>query len=129
MIMLDSNVIIELLNRQSSISDQLLATIKSQNDDNIAISSLVYEEVLFGVLKKLKLDKLPNIHPLGQFPVLPFSKKDAEVAAHVELEMEKQGMKKPRADAFIAASAISRNASLFTLNLKDFVGIPNLNLL
>ena len=42
--------------------------------------------------------------------------------------MEKLGKKKPRGDAMIASVAIENNIPLFTLNLKDFQGIPDLKL-
>ncbi len=55
-----------------------------------------------------------------QLPVLGYEKRDASLAARLELEVERLGAAKRRTDAMIAAIAINNHATLYTLDLKHF---------
>lgn len=127
--MLDSNILIELLNKKQTKTQYILEKLDTIDSEDLAISAIVYEEVLYGILKYINKKALPLDHPLGHFPVIAFARADAELAAIIEIQMVKKGLKKPRVDMFIAATAITNNAILFTFNIKDFDGIPDLSLL
>lgn len=129
MIFLDSDVIIEILDNNSSRGDQAIDIINDMEQPNLVISALVFEEVLFGIFKYQDQNQLPPSHPLNQFPVINFSKNDATIAAQIEIDMEKKGNKKPRGDIMIAATAITHNGKLFTFNKSHFEGIPDLQLI
>lgn len=128
MIILDSDVLIEITNKRSKRRKEALTKIKSTNDDNIVISSLVFEEVMFGILKKYDLEVIAT-HEINNLPVIDFTKEDALIASAIEIEMEKIGKKKPRMDVLIASQAIRAKAKLFTFNKKHYSGIPDLELL
>jgi tRNA(fMet)-specific endonuclease VapC len=129
MIFLDNDVIIEILNSSSERGSLALKILEEQGHSALVISSIVYEEILFGVYKKFQIDELQANHPLLRFPVIEFSKEDAELAAKIEYQLEKLGKKKPRGDILIASTVINKNSKLFTFNTKHFENIPNLNLL
>ena len=127
MILLDTDVLIQIMDKNSLIGDKLLKFIE-KNKYQIISSSLNLEEILFGIFKRSNINELPKNHPLGNLPILPYTKVSAHITALIEVEMEKLGKKKPRGDAMIASVAIENNIPLFTLNVKHFQGIPNLEL-
>lgn len=128
MLFLDSDVLIDLLERKNSKSDKIIKIIEQSKESDIRISSIVLEEVLFGIIKRSKNQDLEN-HPIYNFPVVPFGKNEAVLAAKIEAEMEKQGIKKPRIDVFVAVTAIQQNAKLLTFNVRHYQGIPDLKLI
>ncbi|MHA1912653.1 MAG: type II toxin-antitoxin system VapC family toxin [Candidatus Kariarchaeaceae archaeon] len=129
MILLDSDVLIEILSKRSERGKKALEKIKQQKDRDISISSLVYQEVLFGIVKTGKLEEIPTSHPINNFPVVNFTKNDAKIAALIEYEMEKRGKKKPRGDVLIAATTIRTKSKLFTYNKKHYDEIPELEMI
>lgn len=126
---LDSNVLIEILNRNSERGKQAVKRLEQSRDPDILMSSLVFEEVQFGILKYQQIDSLPEFHLLNQFPVVDFTKQDAITAARIENQMEEIGKKKPRGDVLIAATVISNGGTLFTYNTKHYENIDQLSLL
>jgi hypothetical protein len=65
---------------------------------------------------------------LSEIIVLPFDSKAAHVAAEIQQELKKIRKTVEKADLFIAATAISNNLSLDTLNRKHFEVIEQLAL-
>lgn len=63
-----------------------------------------------------------------QLPALNYTKKDARLAAELELEMERTGTTIRRTDAMIAAITINNGASLYTLDLNHFKPLETLGL-
>lgn len=60
--------------------------------------------------------------------MLNYTKKDASLAAKIELAMEKMGTAIRRTDAMITAITINNGASLYTLDLKHFKPLEPLGL-
>lgn len=58
--------------------------------------------------------------------VLPFDKKTARITVQINYELRKKRKQIDIADLFIAATAVSHNLPLATLNLKHFNRISNL---
>jgi predicted nucleic acid-binding protein len=58
--------------------------------------------------------------------VLNYTKKDATLAAKIELKAEKMGTSIRRTDAMIAAITINNGASLYTLDLRHFKSLESL---
>lgn len=127
MILLDSDVIIEILAKDSTRGKSLLDQLKQLNEE-FATTALNLEEILYGIYKRTPLQQLPEDHLLLQLPTFPFTAKDADIAARMEVELERQGQKKPRGDILIAAIALNHKCKLFTLNKKHFSAIPQLQL-
>ncbi|MFV2016668.1 MAG: type II toxin-antitoxin system VapC family toxin [Candidatus Heimdallarchaeota archaeon] len=129
MIFLDSDVLIEILEKNSIKSDKIFETLEMYANEEVVISELVLEEVFFGILKVTHNKQLLDQHPIFEIPVVEFNKQDALLAAEIGFEMEKLGKKKPRVDSLIASSVINQQGSLFTLNTRHYHDIKNLNLI
>ncbi len=129
MIILDTDVLIEILEKKATSRKKMLIQLLKREKQEVATTSLNLEEILYGILKRTSLRALPPHHPLLSFPIVPFTNEDALIAARLEVELERKGNKKPRGDILIAAIAIRTKSSLFTLNLKHFEDIPGLTLL
>lgn len=129
MIFLDSDVLIEILNKNSSRSSDIFNELEKYSGEDVVISALVLEEVFFGILKVTpNADKLKD-HPIFEMPIIDFTKQDAILAAEIEYKMEKLGKKKPRVDSLIASTVLNHASILFTLNIKHYEGIEGLQLI
>ncbi len=115
-------MLIEIYDKGSSTGEEALNRIK-ESGDIFCITSINLHEVLYDLMKYAK----PSEY-LMQLPVLDYSAKDAELAARLEIGMERKGRKMARIDAMIAAIAINANAKLYTNNKKHFNGIAGLEL-
>jgi tRNA(fMet)-specific endonuclease VapC len=114
MIVIDSDVLIEIFDRKSREGEIALNKIKESNEP-FSITAITLHEVLYGLLKHAKtIDEMINL------PVINYDKEDAEISARLELEAEKKGRKIFRIDAMIAAITINNNAKLYTNNMKHF---------
>jgi len=114
MIIVDTDVLIEIFDKESKKGDEALKRIL-ESDESISITSINLHEILYGLYKYAK-----PVKEVLQLPVLNYTKKDANLAAHMELEIEKRGTAIRRTDAMIAAITINNGASLYTLDLKHF---------
>lgn len=113
MIIIDTDVLIEISDRQSEKGEIIYQNIISTGDD-IAITSMTLYETLYGFMKfKKPFDYLSLFH------VYEFSKEDAQQAAHLDLELEKKGKRIKKTDIIIASTTINRGASLCTFD-QDF---------
>lgn len=122
MIVIDSDVLIEILDRKSQKGDQALKQIVESKDD-IATTAISLHEVLYGLHKYGK----PVIQLL-QLPILSYTKKDATLSSEIELETEKKGKPFSRTDSMITAITINNGAKLYTFNLKHFNHAKDLGL-
>jgi len=122
MIIIDTDVLIEIFDRNSKIGDEALKKIEESGEE-IAITSINLHEILYGHLKVGK-----KIQGIGKLDTIEFDKRDAEVSSKIEVTAEKNGRIIPRIDTMIAAIAINRNAKLFTYNKKHFKEIKKLKL-
>ena len=109
MIIIDTDVLIEILDKKSDVGQIFYEKIKSSKHD-ISITVITLHEILYGFLKYQKAS-----NQVLEFHILEYNKNDAELSAKLEIEMEeKQGAKIPRTDTMIAAIAINNNAILFS---------------
>lgn len=122
MIIIDSDVLIEILDRKSPNGDQALKqTIESKEE--IATTAISLHEVLFG------LQKYGNpVKELLLLPILSYTKKDAVLSSKIELEAEKKGKTNLRTDAMIAAITINNGARLYTFNQKHYDAFQDVGL-
>jgi len=122
MILCDTNVLIEILKG----NDKTITTIENIGLENIAISSITVMELYFGALNKRELNKIRK--DLKALNIIHFNNDISELAvAMIERYSKSHGLQIP--DAIIAATAMSLEITLFTLNLKDFRYIDDLTLL
>lgn len=123
MIILDTEVVIEVTDKDSDESEQILERLEAAGDE-VVITSLNLHEILYGFHQYGK----ERIKSLELLPVLRFEHRDAVLSADIEIAAERRGQVLSRIDAMIAAMAINRKAKLFTFNRKNFENIPDLEL-
>lgn len=114
MLVLDSDVLIELLRKGSTRGDEALETLKTLDDD-IVTTAINVHEVLYGLAKHGK-----HATDLMRIRALPYTRKDAALSASLELHAEQAGTPSGRTDTMIAAVAINNNAKLYTFNRRHF---------
>jgi tRNA(fMet)-specific endonuclease VapC len=85
LIVIDSDVLIEIIDRKSKKGDQALRQIVESRED-IATTAISLHEVLYGLHKYGK-----SVTELLQLPILSYTKKDAALSSEIELETEKKG--------------------------------------
>ena len=120
-IIIDTDVLIEISDKNSLKGNQIYEKIISSRE-NIAITSITLYETLYRLLKSEKL-----IQYLLSFPVYDFSKDDAQQAAKFEIELEKKGKKIKRTDIMIASTTTTIDATLCTFD-RDFKELEDLGL-
>lgn len=114
MILLDTNVLIEILDRGSPEGDRLLKALSEAGED-VGTTSINLHELLYGLKKYAKTtEKVTGLR------VLPYGQEDAEVSSRLELAAERRGRPVRRIDTMIAAVAINRSARLSTLDSRHF---------
>lgn len=119
MIILDTDVLIEIIDRKSKKGGDIFQRLEA-SDESFAITAISLYEITFGLLK-LKKNILPS---LSSFLIYGFQREEALLAANLEIELEARGRKIKRTDIMIAAISISNGSLLCTfdkefLNLKD----------
>jgi predicted nucleic acid-binding protein len=121
LIIIDTDVLIEISDKRSKKGDQIYQKILTSADD-VAITSITMYEALYGLMKYTK----PFQH-LFSFHVYEFSNEDAQQAARLELNLEKKGKKIKRTDIMIASTTINNGASLYTFD-NDFQALEDFGL-
>lgn len=122
MIVIDTDVLIEIMDKRSAKGEEALKKIL-ESGESFAITSITLHEILYGLYKYAK-----PVEEVLRLPVLSYGKEDAELSAKLELEAEKLGHVVSRMDAMIAAIAINNGAKLYTFNQKHFKPFEKLGL-
>ncbi len=122
MILVDTDVLIEIFDKNSKNGEDALMRIEEAEED-IALTSLNLDEILYGLYKYADHPKIDKILTLD---VVDFTKDDSILSAKLEVKAEEKGTKIPRFDAMIAAAAINRGFKLFTFNKKHFEDFKDL---
>jgi len=122
MIAIDTDVLIEILDRKSEKGDEALRQIL-QSEEEICTTVINIHEILYGLHKYGK-----PIKEILLLPVLNYTKKDAVSSSKIELEAEERGNSIRRTDAMITAITINNGAALYTFDLKHFSPLKALGL-
>ena len=122
MIAIDTDVLIEILDKKSEKGDEALKQIL-QSEEEICITVINIHEILYGLHKYGK-----PVKEILLLPVLNYMKKDAVFSSKIELEAEERGNSIRRTDAMIAAITINNGAALYTFDLKHFSPLKALGL-
>ena len=124
MIILDTDVLIEIFDKESTKGDIAIERIEEIGED-IAITSISLHEIQYGIYKYGK----KKIKELDQIDTLDFKREDAKLSAKLELDCERKGKPVSRIDSMIAAMAINRKAKIYTFNKKHFQSFSKLKLI
>jgi len=106
MIVIDTDVLIEILDKKSEKGGDALNRIL-QSGEEIATTTINMHEILYGLNKYAKPTKGTLL-----LPTLSYTKKDAVLSSRIEFEAEKRGTSIRRTDAMIAAITINNGATL-----------------
>ena len=121
MIIVDTDVLIEISDKRSKKGNEMYQKIIANGDD-VAITSMTLYETMYGLIKFKK-----PFYYLSSFRVYEFSKEDALLAAKLDLDLEKNGKKIKRMDIIIASTTINRGATLCTFD-NEFHQLEKLGL-
>jgi predicted nucleic acid-binding protein len=122
MILCDTNILIEIYRKNMAVIS-VMNSIALQN--SIAISDVTRAEILVGARNKSEIHIL--VKELGQLQCLPIQSEISAYAINLLTQYHlSHGL--DFHDALIAATAIYHNIKLYTLNLRDFVFIENIQL-
>jgi len=97
-------------------------------DASLAVSAICEAELLYGLARKgsERLWKEYREFLENRLPILPVDSSVATRFADLKAEMEQKGAPRADFDLLIAATALSRNLIVATLNFRHFDGIPGL---
>jgi tRNA(fMet)-specific endonuclease VapC len=121
MILLDTDVIIEILDKKSSKGETLFRKI-IENGRGYCTSSLNIHEVQYGLNKYAKQSNM-----VEKIPTIAYNKEDSKLSSILEVKAEKNGTAIPRIDAMIASIAINNGCELYSLD-KHFKVLENFGL-
>ena len=121
MILCDTNILIEFY----KINPIVIQNLHHIGSTNIGVSVITKAELFYGARDKTELSKIERHATLCQC----YGLNDAISALFIEL-MQSYSLshKVSIPDMLIAATAISNDLKLYTLNTKDFKFIPELSL-
>lgn len=114
MIILDTDVLIEIFDKESEKGERAFAHV-DESEDDISITSINLHEILYG----LKKSENP-VEEVLKLPVLGYTKRDARTASELEIKAERKGNPTRRTDAMIAAVTVNNGAKLYTFDNDHF---------
>ena len=125
MIHLDTNVVIEFLNGNKSVTEKIKDEI-----DKIALSAFVVAELDYGA--KVSQKAVRNLEILYRFinivQIVPFDLECAKMLGTIKSRLKNIGKPTGEVDAMIAAVAMANNAEFVTANKRHFDNIEGLKL-
>ncbi len=125
--MLDSNVIIDIMNGRS---DKAFFEMTRHDKGEICVSAIVYSELLFGIegsdRRERSLELLDRF--LDGIEIIDFDAEAAKEYGRIRQFLRKSGTPIGERDTLIAAHANSRDLTLVTHNVREFVRVPGLEI-
>ena len=121
MVVLDTNVLIEILKNNQQTINQV-----ENIEQKLCVSVISATELIYGARDKLELKKLQRF--LELFLVLYIDQSISKLSLELVVQYSKSHtLDIP--DSLIAATCIQHNSELLTYNVKDFRFIPELSLI
>jgi len=108
-----------------------LATIKEEEDEELAIAAITASELLHGVhrlrgaVARTRAERFVE-HLLDVIPVIPFDLDVARIHARIDAELSAAGAAVGDADLMIAATAVWLDYRIATRDLRSFPKIKGL---
>ncbi len=125
MVVIDTSIIIDHL-RKSVDDSTLLRLFEKYPNETFCISLVSIQELYEGQSTRDEVKENQLTITLSSFEILPYLMETAKLAGKIARDTK---FPIEFADAAIAATTISNQAKLCTLNEKHFEDIPNLDLL
>lgn len=124
--MLDTNMCIYAQKQEPSV----LAKIRENYEDGIAISSITLAELEFGVQASANIERntIALLKFLSIVDVLPFDNGAAAEYGKIRADLRKKGTPIGSMDMLIAAHAKSENLTVVTHNTREFERVEGLRL-
>lgn len=123
--MLDTNVIIDILNGRS---ERAFFEVTRHDREELCISSVVYAELYFGIAGSDKKEK--SIEALDKFlegiAILDFGMDAAKEYGRIRQYLRRAGTPIGDHDMLIGAHANSMDLTLVTHNVREFARVPGL---
>jgi tRNA(fMet)-specific endonuclease VapC len=123
MVILDTTIFIEYLRAK----DKTKTILFNLTDSILYLSAVTYYELLMGATTESKKNDVITL--TQELIILPFTDEISEKAAEIFHSLKKQNKLIEFRDIFIAATAISNQIPLKTLNRKHFERVQGLILL
>ena len=123
MICLDSSLLIDFFRKKKKEKSAFFRL--SEERDSFAISVVTYFEVLVGCSDDVRSYWREFFE---DFKILPLSSKCVEIAVKIDDDLRRRNKRIELPDLLIAATAITHDLPLATLNLKHFERISLLNI-
>lgn len=121
LILCDSNIFIEVYRGNTTIAGIL----SNFEQGSVAISVITAAELLFGARNKKELVAIKK--DIAKLQLLPINEDISDISLQL-IEKYCLSHKLSLPDALIAATALYHTVELYTLNVKDFTFIPQLDL-
>lgn len=125
MVVLDTSIIIDHLRQPKKKPSRLIRLAKQKPKETLALSIISIQELYEGKSTQEPKKEQSLLATIAPLKILPYTYEIAQLAGEISRDL---GRPLELADAAIAATTLIHNASLLTLNKKDFHGIKNLEL-
>jgi len=127
MILLDTNVMIALLNGWPTIVRWRFEQAKAMGQD-CAISAMVHHELIFdeanSARREANVQKLEAFVAGANLAILTFDQHDAAESGDIRAHLKQLGVPIGPYDVLIAVAARRRGATLITANIREFNRVP-----
>lgn len=121
MILLDTNIIIEIYRSNRTVID----VVTEIGQENMAVSEITCSELYFGARDKKELRIIEK--DLSNLTVIPVNSTISTLSTQL-VKQHALSHKLTIPDALIAATAMTYNIPLYTLNIKDFIYLKSISL-
>lgn len=125
MVIVDTSIIIDHLRQPEKVITPLMNVTHRVSRENLALSVISVQELFTGQSCRDPREYERLIETISPLHILSYTFDTAQRAGEL---MRDSRRSLEFADAAIAACAIINGASLYTLNTKDFIDIPGLDL-
>jgi tRNA(fMet)-specific endonuclease VapC len=122
--MLDTDIISYLV-RGTSMT--LKKKLEKEEPENLALSSIVYAEISYGLEKKGGKNIASKVHAfIDNIRIVAFDCAAADIYAKIRTQLDRAGKPLENMDMLIAACAMAEGAVLVTHNTRHFAKIKGL---
>jgi tRNA(fMet)-specific endonuclease VapC len=123
-LLIDTSIIIDHLRKANKNNSSFYHIVGKYT---LFISTITVFELYAGAIDDQKKQDISNV--LDYVTILPFTKATAQKSGEIYLSLRKQNQGIETKDLFIAATALSHDLPILTLNLRHFERVKELNIL